>query len=288
MSGTLRAAIAALLTVAVTGGAAADGYARQSVKDAKAEEPKRDLQLSANVAATTEYVFRGFSQSAEQWAAQGGVDLTYKWFYAGLWSSRIDFGIDPIRPGQDIAHIEIDYYVGIKPVVGKFTFDFGAIYYTYPHAFDPGRAAVFRELDYFELKAGVSVEAWKDGTLGATLFYSPEYTNDTGSVLTFEGTISQVLPKVHEVTPTISALVGYQTGDDARYRLLIANNARDNYLYWNVGITLGFGDRFSLDFRYWDTNVKDNNAAGGGADGFCTGRTFQCDERFVGTAKVTY
>lgn len=270
--------------------ALADGEAKKgSLKDAPAAEaPKRDLQITGNFALTTDYVFRGFSQSGESPTIQAGVDLTYKLFYAGLWSSGIDFGQDPIRPGQDIAHVEIDYYAGIKPVVGRFTFDLGGIYYTYPRAFDIGGAAVFRELDYFEFKAGVSADAWKDATVGVTLFYSPNYTNDTGSVVTVEGAFSQVLPKLRDITPTFSALLGYQSGDDARYQLLIANNARDNYLYWNVGVTLGFHERFSVDLRYWDTNVKSNNAAGGGIDGFCTGRTFQCDERFVATAKVTY
>lgn len=254
---------------------------------ARADEPKKDWAITGNFAGTTQYVFRGFSQSAENWTVQGGIDVTYKWLYAGIWASGIDFGNDPIRPGRDIAHTEVDYYFGIKPVVGRFTFDFGAIAYTYPRAFDIGGAAVFRELDYWELKAGVSAEAWKDATIGVTLFYSPEYTNATGNVWTVEGTFTQVLPKLRDITPTFGATLGYQSGDDIRYRTLVGNGS-DNYMYWNVGMTLGFHDRFSIDFRYWDTDVKSNNAAGGFVDGFCTGRTFGCDERFVATAKITY
>lgn len=294
MTSRMKYLQAAVIVLAATfaGEVLADGEAKKkkvvSKDPAPVEEPKRVLQITANFGVTSEYVFRGFSQSAENPTIQAGVDLTYKWFYAGIWGSGIDFGDDPIRPGRDIAHVEIDYYLGVKPVVGRFTFDFGGIYYTYPHAFDIGGAAVFRELDYFEFKAGVSAEAWKDATVGVTAFYSPNYTNDTGNVWTVEGAFSQALPKVFAVTPTFSALIGYQTGDDIRFRQLIANNARDDYFYWNAGVTLGFHERFSVDLRYWDTNVKSNNAAGGGADGFCTGRTFQCDERFVATAKVTY
>ena len=29
----------------------------------------------------------------------------------------------------------------------------------------------------------------------------------------------------------------------------------DNYTYWNVGLTFGFLEKWSLDFRYWDTNL---------------------------------
>lgn len=276
----------------MTGGTAAfaDGMDKKSgsVKDAPAEAPKRDLQITGNAAITSEYVFRGFSQSAQQPTVQFGIDATYKWFYAGVWGSGIDFGQDLGRPGRDIAHVEVDLYAGIKPVLGPLTFDLGVIYYTYPKAHDNHPGAAFRELDYVGLKAGVSATPWKDGTVGAMVYYSPNYTNDTGSVYTFEGSISQVLPKMGQITPTFGALLGYQMGDDARYRLVVANNAADNYLYWNAGVTLGFGDRFSIDFRYWDTNIKNNNAAGGGADKFCSGTTFQCDERFVATAKVTY
>ena len=49
----------------------------------------------------------------------------------------------------------------------------------------------------------------------------------------------------------------------------------------NSGLTLGFGDNFSLDFRYWDTNISNKG-------NFCGGNTFQCDERYVATAKVTF
>ncbi len=273
----LRAALLAAVACGVALPALADGMDRKgSLKDAPVEAPKRELQFSANVAATTDYVFRGFSQSAENPAWQTGVDVTYKWFYAGAWGSLIDFG----RDGPfDVAHTEIDLYAGIKPVLGPVTLDLGVIYYVYPGARD-GVGFTSRELDYVEIKFGASGSPWKDATLGGTVFYSPEYTNDTGPVWTFEGTLSQSFASIRDVTPSISGTIGYQVGDDIRYVGLIGNGA-DDYLYWNVGLGLGFGDRFSLDFRYWDTNISD-------VGNFCSGATFQCDERFVATAKVTY
>jgi uncharacterized protein (TIGR02001 family) len=269
-SATLTAAMG-LVALAISGPVSADGMdKRKSMKDAAmAEPPKSDWSITYNFAATTEYVFRGISQSAENPTVQGGVDVAYKIFYAGIWSSGIDFGrsVDPWA--------EVDWYAGVKPVVGPVTFDIGVIYYTYPSARDPGA-----ELDYVEVKVGASGEIWKDGTLGVTVYYSPEYTGKTGDVWTFEGSFSQVLPKWRDITPTFSALLGYQVGDSAAYKSVIANGD-DNYLYWNVGLTLGFTDRFSIDLRYWDTNISDSG-------GFCSGQLFQCDERFVATAKVTY
>lgn len=287
------------------GGALADGYEpRRGLKDKSVEAPKPDWTLSANVGLATEYVFRGFSQTAGHAAIQGGFDFTYRWFYFGVWASSLDFGGRVNGTGilQDVADIETDVYAGIKHSFGKVDVDFGVIYYSYPDAFDrrlpSSTGFIFteqRELDYVEIKLGLSTKLHEKVTIGATVFYSPEYTNKTGEVVTLEGSISVELPKVGRVTPTVSALVGHQMGDDLRYRFLIGNGV-DNYTYWNAGLTLGFLEKFSLDLRYWDTSI-DNNAAtkpigtaGFGSNNFCDGQVtgiFQCDSRFVATLKFS-
>ena len=263
--------------VMLTSPVLADGMRRGSVKDAPVSEERR-CKLSANVALATEYVFRGYSQTAENPAVQGGFDATCGIFYAGVWASNLDWGGD--FAGNDIANIEMDWYVGIKPVTGKITWDLGVIYYSYPGSADfiPGR-----ENNYFEIKVGGSAEIWKDGTFGVTVFYSPDYQYEVGNVWTVETSFAQVLPKVGMFTPTFSALLGYQQGDDVAYQA-ITGNGDDNYLYWNAGLTLGFHEKGSLDLRYWDTNLGSN--AGGSA--WCKGQIFQCDERFVATLKFTY
>jgi uncharacterized protein (TIGR02001 family) len=69
--------------------------------------------------------------SAEKPAVQPELDLTYKEiFYAGIWGTNVDFGSDP--NGQELASIEIDYWVGVAPTLGKWTVDVAAYYYTYP------------------------------------------------------------------------------------------------------------------------------------------------------------
>jgi uncharacterized protein (TIGR02001 family) len=245
----------------------------QSYKDGPAMTPARALEWTANFGVTSDYVFRGFSQSAEKPAVQGGIDLTYGIFYAGVWASNIDFG--ETGAGRNIATTEVDLVAGIKPKWGPLTFDFGAIYYIYPSAFDPGL-----ELNYVEVKAGVSYEPWKGATYSSTVFYSPEYTGKTGDVWTFESAFSQVLPALGPVTPTFSALLGYQIGDSAAYSALIADGD-DSYYYWNAGVSFAFHERFSIDVRYWGTS---------NSDGFCNalGKVLNCDDRIVGTAKVTF
>ena len=238
----LASIAAALTTPAAAGGSLKDDYVPTG----------RQFSWSVNIGATTDYVFRGISQNDEKPALQGGVDMTYGIFYAGVWSSMIDFG-DALS-----ADAEVDFYVGIKPEWQGITFDLGVIYYAYPGASDSGA-----ELDYVEVKAGASASPIQNLTIGGTIFYSPEFTGETGEVWTFEGSAGYELPKLAMFTPTVSALLGYATGDEI-----------EDYVYWNAGLSLAV-DKLTLDFRYWDTDI----------DGGCAGL---CDERFVATAKVTF
>ncbi len=59
-----------------------------------------ELTYTFNIDGTSDYVFRGFSQSARDPAVQGGADFAYNIFYAGVWASSIDFGtnVEPILP----------------------------------------------------------------------------------------------------------------------------------------------------------------------------------------------
>jgi len=284
------AAGAAALMLLLSGPAQADGY--RSMKDAP--KPEERCKHSANVALTTEYVFRGISQTKEGPAIQGGYDLTCGIFYAGVWASNLDWGGTGLFgiPGNSVANIEMDWYLGIKPVTGHITWDLGIIYYSYPNSAKLGLDALGavdrRDYNYLELKVGASTEIWKDGTIGVTVFYSPEYQYEAGSVWTTEASFTQVFPKFsalhREWTPSFSALLGWQkaTSDKAVYINNITGDS-DSYLYWNAGVSFGFLDKWSIDLRYWDTNI--DKAPGFGS---CSVDLFSCDQRFIATLKFTY
>lgn len=246
------ASLAALSTLGLSGAAMAE-----------------ELSFSATVGGTSDYVFRGISQTFEDPAAQGSVDLTYGLFYAGIWASNVDFNDAPE------ASAEIDLYAGIKPVWGPVTFDFGVLYYAYPGAEDAGA-----ELDYVELKAGYSiVSPWIKGlTSGTTLYWSPEYGGDVGEVFTVESAASYALPQFGIFAPSISGAYGTVYGDiDEGFSVDGTNE--DEYSYWNAGLVLAV-EKFTFDFRYWDTDIDVVNP------GICVSQNL-CDERFVFTAKVT-
>jgi uncharacterized protein (TIGR02001 family) len=111
--GTLRLGI---LSAALVGGLALPAQAGE-------------LGLGASAALTTDYVFRGVSQTTQNPAVQASLDATYGIFYLGAWGSNVDFGgtVPPAVP-QDIANIEIDYYAGITPEWRGISFDLGGLY----------------------------------------------------------------------------------------------------------------------------------------------------------------
>ncbi len=270
-SKTILGAAVAVMSVAALAAPASAGdlFGRRdggSVKDAPAAEPARRCNWSMNIGATSDYVFRGITQNSEDPAVQGGVDATCGMFYAGIWGSNVNFYSDNDQPGD--ASLEVDLYAGIKPTWGPLTFDLGVIYYWYPGANDGSKYSPAGEVDYVELKGGVS-GTWNNFTLGGVLFWSPDYTGETGNTFTIEGSAGYTFRAIGPVTPSVSALIGTTQFTDSDY-------TDNDYVYWNAGLTLAV-DKFSFDFRYWDTDSNGND--------FC-GDKGACDERFVFTAKI--
>ena len=101
-----------------------------------------EVELSANVALTSDYVWRGMSQNDGNPAIQGGFDLEHaSGFYAGTWASNVDAGD---------SSIELDFYAGLAGGLDSgLGYDLGIIRYTYPGDSD---------LDFTEFYAGVSYD----------------------------------------------------------------------------------------------------------------------------------
>jgi len=128
----------------------------------------QEATISGNVALATDYTFRGVSQTDESPAVQGGFDLTAGNFYLGTWASNINFGTGG-------ANLELDVYGGYKTAVGPVNLDFGIIGYLYPGASDD-----LAELDYWEGYVKPSIALSDKFTLGGGIFYSPEFTAESG------------------------------------------------------------------------------------------------------------
>lgn len=181
--------------------------------------------VSYNIAVTSDYVWRGISQTDGDAALQGGIDYKKGIFYAGAWASNVDFGKD--STGDDAASTELDLYLGLTPTWGNYSFDFGAIAYTYP-----GQS---KESDFNvgELKAGVS-HPMGAGTIGASFYLPTKELEDPY----YE--INASYPLTDKFS--ISGAIGNWELEGA------------NYTNANIGVTYAINDTLSLDVRATDAS----------------------------------
>lgn len=118
----------------------------------------QEVTISGNVALTTDYHWRNVTQTNQDYAIQGGFDITTEsGFYAGTWASSL---------ADASPSIELDFYAGYAFEAAGLGWDVGAIYYAYP---DEDVA----DLDFWELYVAASKEFGAVG-LGGSLNYDPD------------------------------------------------------------------------------------------------------------------
>lgn len=108
--------IAALLVLlSNTAAFAADETSQEAIQS------KFDLAFGAAV--TSNYIFRGITQSNDKPAFQAYMEASYGLVYAGLWGSSVDF--------EDDNKGELDITVGVRPEFGNLSLDVGYVRYLY-------------------------------------------------------------------------------------------------------------------------------------------------------------
>ncbi len=85
-------------------------------------------EVSMNIGATSNYIWRGVTQTADEAAVSGGLDYSHEsGFYAGTWTSSL---------GNNDAGAEVDFYAGFGGSVSDFSYDINVTAYTYPQLED--------------------------------------------------------------------------------------------------------------------------------------------------------
>jgi len=97
--------------------------------------------LSANVAATSNYLWRGLEQTNGNSAISGGIDYANNnGFYVGTWVSNAEW--------SDDMTYEIDLYGGFTGETDTFSYDVGFVHYAYPDSAE--------DVDFTEVNASIS------------------------------------------------------------------------------------------------------------------------------------
>lgn len=109
-------------------------------------------ELTGNVGLTSNYIWRGVTQSDDGPAAQGGIDYSHaSGFYAGTWLSNVDFG-----DTTDANEYEQDLYLGYAGEAGVFGYELGLVHYMYPLADDADFTELALSGSYQSFSAGVA------------------------------------------------------------------------------------------------------------------------------------
>jgi uncharacterized protein (TIGR02001 family) len=180
--------------------------------------------ISANVALTTDYVWRGVSQTDNGPAIQGGFDYAHEsGVYVGVWGSNVDFG-----PAVD-SNVEVDLYGGYATEFdGGVSLDVGFIHYDYPSESDNDFEELYLGLGYGPVSARVSHDFDNENTyweLGAGFDLPAEVG--------------------------LSLHVGYYDFDDG-----------SEYSDWKVAVSKSLAGA-DFELAYTDTDIDDDDLADG-------------------------
>jgi len=198
-----------------------------------------DSPISANVGIVSDYQYRGWSQTDEKMALQGGFDYAHdSGFYIGVWGSNVSWLADSASGVTN--SLEIDVYGGYSTEVGPIGLDVGLLQYYYPGSYP---SSGYNSPNTLEGYVGVSWEF-------LSFKYSYAFT-DLFGINDSDGSQYFDLGAEYEIGAgvTLAAHVGRQKVEGG-----------GSYNDWKIGVSKEFvGLTFGLD--YVDTDVDDEDLA---------------------------
>ncbi|RMG33853.1 MAG: hypothetical protein D6720_10685 [Gammaproteobacteria bacterium] len=179
-------------------------------------------ELSANIGATSNYVWRGQTQTSDQAAISGGVDFSHdSGLYLGTWISNIDWGA--AGSGE-----ELDLYGGYSGEASGIGYDLGVIRYVYPSIGNSDFTELYGSVSYGPATVGLNytVNGESGGQYdGGDLYYYASASFDLGEGWSVGGTVGHyTFDKVSSVDYSHAQLdVTKSAGDFGDFTLSLSN-----------------------------------------------------------------
>jgi len=211
-------------------------------------------EVSMNIGATSNYIWRGVTASANEAAVSGGIDYNHdSGFYAGAWTSSLgntdgeQGEIDPAtsEPTSSPAGSELDYYAGFGGAFGDFSYDINVTAYTYPQ---------LKDWDFTEV--GVS-GTYSFFTVGLNSTVASDVEDVDGQADAFiEGDmyyyISADMPLANDYSVAVT-YGSYQFEDDG------VGGEELDYSHYQLAVTKSAGDFGDVTLAYDKNDMDDIN-----------------------------
>lgn len=192
-----------------------------------------------NVGWTTDYLFRGLTQTAHDPAIQGSIEYDHEsGIYIGVWGSSINF-VDTVG---NQAQLETDFYGGWRGSSDALSYGIGAIGYYYVDT---------TGVNYAEATASLGYDFGVVNVTGS-VFYTPEYTFNSGDAVYVSGDAGVPIWK----SVSVGLHVGHQSIDKN------ANFGTPDYTDWSIAlnaVVLGF----NTQLKFSDTDISTAQCFGG-------------------------
>lgn len=224
----------------------------------KAEDDEPAITISGAATLTSDYRFRGVSQSDEGMAVQGGITISHEsGFYVGAWGSNLagwgTFGG---------ANMELDLIAGYKFGVGEGTLDAGLVWYMYPSGADTTDfAELYAKLSgsvgALGLTAGVAYAPKQEALGNAFPVGAPADPGDKEDNLYLSGDATYGLG---DLPVTLKAHIGYSDGNPGLGPNGTSIAPTGTYFDWSLGVDIVPISGLTLSAAYVDTDISEAEA----------------------------
>lgn len=195
-------------------------------------------ETSGTLTLTSDYLFRGITQTNEKPALQGGIEWAHdSGFYAGAWGSSISWLSDS---DPDISsQVELDGYLGVRGDFGDsgVGWDVGAVHYWYPGRYPAG----FNKADTTELYAGLS---WR--VLGAKYSYA---VTDLFGIPDSDDSSNLDVTVGWEFAP------GWSFNGAVGKQWVAGTAGTATYAFWSAGVSKAFDNGVDLALAFNDNDL---------------------------------
>lgn len=221
--------------------------AASALMSASAFAADAPVTVTGSTAFTSDYLFRGVSQTSNNAAVQGAMTFTHtSGMYFSMWGSSIASGA---------GGLELDTLIGYGGKAGDVSYDVGVMRYNYPGAnqgtngFDP---------DYNEIYGSVSMNGAKVG-----FNYSPDYFQESDAFMYLYASYGTQIGGFG-----VCGSIGMNKFDSdvMMNQALLTTGTDDSYLDYKLAVSKTVGG-VGVEGAYIGSNIDEADCGGGLCDG---------------------